>query len=415
MSNKIKLKFIEKNGFNIFIMTWNTESIRLCETMDLEVKTRNRSAGMFGISNPEMWYDGTIPEFFHKLSDEIKNHKYPELIVIGFQEDAYPGCYFHSHMLPEEMPKLGYDIVKRTKLQGIGVTSYKAVINDWDLMARGLRLSIYAKKELIETIRSSEIDLRENLEYDGQLHYLHNNGINQYTRGKGAIASYIIYPGVGIMVFICAHLPFMSHSLIESKYKNDYMIRQDALSQQNICFNNILRTFVKDQKFEPDHIFLFGDLNYRVNYSNAKDLAQKIIDEGNIPLYKNIYTNHDELLAQMKMGTIYGMLEGIDNEGPLFAPTCKMSKERKLTKDSKNEDPEKYYKTGKFYQRSPSWCDRILYCDYTLKSPFNINAISYDRFDTGTTMSKSDHAAVIGVFNLSYTSNNSTIKFPCLL
>jgi hypothetical protein len=58
------------------------------------------------------------------------------------------------------------------------------------------------------------------------------------------------------------------------------------------------------------------------------------------------------------------------------------------------------WKLGKYNHRIPSWCDRILYKKYTDNND-NIKCIYYNRFDFGATMSKSDHAAVISIFDLS--------------
>ncbi len=408
MSKRSNSQLIEENGFKIFIMSWNTESTRLCETVDPKIKEHNRSAGFLGIKNLEGWYDGDIADFFNALSCEIINADSPELVVIGFQEDAFPGSYFHSHMLKTEMPKIGYGLVKRTNLKGVGVTTFKAALNNWDLMARGLRISIYAKKDLMKDIESSEIDLRSSIGCDGQLHHLCDTNINQITRGKGAVVSYIIYPGIGKFAFICTHLPFNAKSLIDTIEKNDPMIRQDSLNQVNTCYNNILRDFVKNQYPEPDYVFFFGDFNYRVQHPNrASFFANAILENpNNINMYNEIYLKYDEMHQQMVIGTIYAMNEGVDNKGPMFAPTCKMSKNRKSKNYDENNPINNHlssdyrYIIGKHNQRVPSWCDRIIYSDYTCKQPYEIQCIKYDRFDYGDIMVKSDHAAVIGIYKL---------------
>jgi hypothetical protein len=402
MSNSY-YKIIEKNGIKIFIMSWNTESTRLCETLDPMKKEYNRSAGVLGIKNIEQWYDGDIADFFEQIKHQIQEAESPDLVVIGFQEDAFPGSYFHSHLLQDEMPKIGYDFIKRTKLKGVGVTTYKAIQN-LDLMTRGLRMSIYAKKGLSEIIHASEIDLRDNLGYDGQLTYI-CSGFNQLTRGKGAIASYIIVPTVGTFAFVCTHLPYHAKSLIDSRENKDNMIRQDALSYSNVSYNDILRTFVKNVHPNPDYVFFFGDFNYRIQYpGKASGLADMIVQNNDgIPLFNDLYQNYDEMLNQMKLGTIYGMLEGVNNEGPMFIPTCKLVKYRDNCVTLTDIDSIDYYKIGKYDQRMPSWCDRILYYKYNKQVMFNLECISYHNFDVGKIIAKSDHSAVIGIYSLKYS------------
>ena len=395
MAGKTQFQIIEENGIKIFIFSWNTESTRLCETIDPEIKEYNRSAGLLGIKNLEQWYDADIADFFTSFLSEIKKAEFPEIIVIGFQEDAFPGSYFHSHMLKTEMPKNGYSLVKRTNLKGMGVTSVKAIKN-WDIMARGLRLSVYAEKELAKLIEFGEIDLRSSMDYDGQAHHVFGSGFNKVTRGKGSVVSYVICPTIGTLAFICTHFPFDSDSLIEANARKDLMIRQDALSISNLCFNETIRAFVLSPQFpvKPDYVFFFGDFNYRVQHPIGADQFAIDIEKNynNKDFYVNIVEQCDELTHQIKIGTIYNMQEGVNNMGPLFAPTCKLVKPRGLNG--------KIYKTGKHNQRVPSWCDRILYMNYTKSKPFELSCMLYDRFDAGAVMEKSDHAAVIGLFDI---------------
>ena len=57
------------------------------------------------------------------------------------------------------------------------------------------------------------------------------------------------------------------------------------------------------------------------------------------------------------------------------------------------------WNTGKYNQRIPSWCDRILYTKFQ-DDGHQLICTYYDRFDHGTVMSKSDHAATIAIFEL---------------
>ena len=160
--------------------------------------------------------------------------------MIGFQEDRYPGSYFHSHLLPEEMPKIGYGLVKRTKLMGVGVTSYKNALKG-DPHERGLRVSVYAKLDLIPEIEKEEAEMRIAVGNDGQDEYLCSSFV---TRGKGATVSYLMLPGIGRIAFICCHLPFNARSLITERLYKNRMLRQNELNQSNVCFNNIIENLV---------------------------------------------------------------------------------------------------------------------------------------------------------------------------
>ncbi len=367
--------------YKILVFSWNTESVSIGETNCQEISDYNRSSYSEFIPKLTTWqYNCFKPDFFNPLSEFIKLNT-PDVIIIGFQEDRYPGSYFHSHFLIEEMPKIGYSLLKRNKMMGVGVTTYKGILQG-DLFERGLRMSIYCKHELLNDIEKAEI----NLYNKGQNEYVCSNMI---TRGKGGISADLILPGFNKITIICAHLPFDSNSLImERKYKNK-MIRQNALSYNNICFNNIFENLVLFQDKKPNNIIYFGDFNYRVSdIRSAEEVAKEFNKhETDIEYLSNMYLNNDELLYQMKKDNIYTFLEGIDNSGPLFLPTCKMIKDQ-------NRD----WETGKENQRIPSWCDRILYQNFDDTTV--IKCIYYNRFDEGETMKKSDHSAVIGLYQI---------------
>ena len=150
-----------------------------------------------------------------------------------------------------------------------------------------------------------------------------------------------------------------------------------------------------------------GDLNYRI--FNIDNLASIIIEEmieNNFDknTLKKYYENYDELYLQMKKENIYSFQEGINNEGPMFQPTCKLSKTRnKNCQETDNPDYKPTtdcWKIGNQSQRIPSWCDRILYKKTNQYDPRDLYCIEYDVFDYNETMTKSDHKAVYGIYEL---------------
>jgi hypothetical protein len=389
--------------YRIMIFSWNTESVSLSETMNPEISTQNRTSYSSVIPGITTWkYSCEQVDFYPKFNKFILDHG-PDLIVIGFQEDRYPGSYFHSHLLPEEMPKIGYELVKRTKLMGVGVTSYKGVIK-CDPFERGLRLSIYAKKELVPIIEKEETEMRSAMGNDGQSEYICSSVI---TRGKGAVASYIMLPGFGRIAFVCCHLPFNAKSLINERIYRNKMLRQTEINQSNVCFNRIIEKLVLFNGPVPTHVIYFGDFNYRLADPRPASLVATEINNNakDIEYLKNLCNEHDELKEQMRRRNIYEFSEGISNIGPSFVPTGKMIKGR-ITDDPNDMDNYgqilngvDYWKTGNQDQRVPSWCDRILYNKFS-EDGHRLDCIYYDRFDVGTIMAKSDHAGIMGLFDL---------------
>ncbi len=370
--------------YRILVFSWNTESISLCETMDQDLADKNR-AGYF-----KTWTTApcTVADFFSSFTKLISKVN-PDIVVIGFQEDRKPGSYFHSDLLVEKMPALGYELVKRTRLMGVGVTTTKGMLRG-ELVTRGLRSSVYAKTGLVPRLLVAEDN------------YICSSA---NTRGKGALAIYLTLPEGFTLAFISCHLPFDAKSLVNERLKKNPMLRQNELNYSNICFNGIIENLVLDRLPTPTHLIYFGDFNYRINNKQpASILAREIIQRHNNLEYIHELYRSDELYQQTEKGNIYRLSEGGDGQGPTFLPTCKLVKERSIDctfpDNMSTARANGCYSTGKLDQRVPSWCDRILYGKFNEKAAENLRCTYYDRFDTGHAMSLSDHAGVIAIFEL---------------
>jgi len=382
---------ILEDSYKIMIFSWNTESISLGGTLDKEEYDIDNKTYSKILNN--LKYKCYIPDFYKELYNFIKDNN-PDILVVGFQEDRFPGSYFHSHLLPKELTKLNYQLLKRNKLMGVGITTYKGLLN-CDTFVRGLRLSIYVRKDKIN------ISVIENKNE----RYICTSLL---TRSKGGV---ILSINIELMNnkhirigFICAHLPFNSKSIIDERLYTNKMLRQNELNITNTCFNKIIENLVLDNNINYDYIIYFGDLNYRISEHRPADTIANELLSNDSQYIKELYENFDELKCQMDKQNIYKFNEGIDNNGPIFLPTCKMLKNRDFkNRDLKNTNLKNTnlnninWKLGKYNHRIPSWCDRILYKKYT-KNNHNIKCIYYDRFDFGATMAKSDHAAVMSIF-----------------
>lgn len=385
---------LENKKYKILVFSWNTESVSIGETLNDNIYNYNRTSTSTYVPGLTTWrYEGDKPDFYPKFASIIKE-KRPDIIVIGFQEDRHPGSYFHSHLLPEEMPKIGYSLLKRTKLMGVGVTTCKGLTRG-DIFERGIRVSIYVKHNLKNIIDEEEKQLRDKIGNDGQIEYICSSKI---IRGKGATCSYLMLPKIGCIAIVCCHLPFNGKSLINERVQKNKMVRQNELNRCNICFNNIIENVILGQNPIPNAVIYFGDFNYRISdMRSASDVAKDFNIHWNDNTYlSTIYNQYDELLEQMKRDNIYTFNEGIDNTGPLFLPTCKMIKGRN---NSNNDECIDSWQIGKQNHRIPSWCDRILY--KTNDNIVKLDCELYDRFDHGEIMKKSDHAGVISIINVS--------------
>jgi len=387
--------------YKIMVFSWNTESVCLGESLD--VKEYNNK------SNYKINYNCQLPDFYYELDKMIKNNNI-DIVVIGFQEDRFPGSYFHSHLLPNELSKLGYKLLKRNKLMGVGITTYKGILNG-DTFVRGLRLSVYIKNTIENKPIIDDENHIFNQENKTNISVIENKN-DRYicssliTRSKGGIIISLnisLLNNINIKIgFICAHLPFNSKSIIDERIYMNKMLRQNELNHTNTCFNKIIENlalnceFTSNNSLKHDFLIYFGDFNYRLSDHRPANIVadELILNKNNYDYFSYIYNNNDELKEQINRRNIYEFNEGIDNKGPSFLPTCKMSKNR-----CKNIT---YWKLGKNNHRIPSWCDRILYKKYnnTYNTNYNIKCIYYNRFDVGNTMSKSDHSGIISIFNI---------------
>src|SRR5665648_41607 len=287
------------SDITVLAFTWNTQSLRLYETLDLRVVEEHRTESM------TTWrYSGVLADFWPDLSEKIQEER-PSIFVVSFQEGIRPGGYFHSHLLPEEMPRLGYRLFDRTTLMGVGQTTVTGLKNA-DPFVRGLRLSVYVRNDV-----------------DAKMRFPSATFTPSYFRNKGGVAVYLTLPNSFTLAIINTHFPFDSESLTATVQKEDLVIRQDAVLQQDRFYNQLYRALVMETPASPQYVLMMGDFNYR-NYPMASWSAAetgKLVLEGR-------GADFDELRQEFTKRNVYSFEEGIDDRGPSFAPTCKMVKNR---------------------------------------------------------------------------------------
>ena len=400
---------MERTHMKILIFSWNHQALRIGEMEKLPQEEENfeeviTATVAWSLSK---FYESHPPDFFPEWEKIILDSN-PDVVVFGSQEDAIPGSYFHSDFLPKKMADLYYNLQKRTRLMGFGVETYKA-IKTFDFKLRGLRLSIYAKPYLTGLIELEERGMRDFLGEKGQSWA---NCSFPFFQSKGAVASYLKIPGMDLIVFICSHLPFDAESIKEAYLTRNTKIREKAVTYSNLSFNYLLQELVfnvrldniDENPFDVGHVFFFGDLNYRV-FSLEKGMEDQFLSNDKETL-KKIWQENDELYRELGKGHILlDFEEGVNNDGPLFLPTCKMKKPRKSIHEASCITD--VFNIGQG-QRKPSWSDRILYCDRK-KTKSVTQCLEYDRLDSGKTIQKSDHAAIYGLYTITKIIDDETI------
>ena len=358
----------------VFVFTWNTQTVR------------------YNVNN------GPTADFVHVLSDRIisSEHNY-DLVVIGLQEDAIRD----SPLLADKDSLLGngiaakYELLEILSLSGWGSTTYKALKNEWEYRPRGLRLAVFKRKDLVIKIEKVE-----------SMDMVCPGIRDWFTCGKGGLAV-SLHTSLGKVCFLNVHLPFNSRSIIQDPV-DKISYRHEAVMWQAKCLRTLYEYTVDE--YLPDYLIILGDLNFRVQIrteSGATDIATRIFnspgyiaelireaDELHLLFDYSQHSDQDLLCEGPSIPPVPVMNEGIDDSGPVFLPTCKMRQGREYIEECKQAA----YSLGIEDQRTPSWCDRILYKQF--KKGNNIKCIYYNRWEHGT-MRMSDHSAVTAVFKIS--------------
>ncbi|GAB2212136.1 hypothetical protein Droror1_Dr00025483 [Drosera rotundifolia] len=191
-------------------------------------------------------------------------------------------------------------------------------------------------------------------------------GLMGYMGNKGSVSvSMSLYQSH--MCFICSHL--------SSGHKNGYENRRNADVHGILKRTQFSSTHDADQPQtipSHDHIFWFGDLNYRLNMVDV-EVRKLVADEQWDRLMES-----DQLLKELRSGHVFDGWK----EGPInFPPTYKyaIDSDRYVGDDPKGEK-----------KRSPAWCDRILWFGKGIKQQ------SYDRAE----LKLSDHRPVSSTFSI---------------
>ena len=361
--------------FNIMCFSWNAAGLRLCETMS-QSKANNARQGAIGVFKSSC----VAPNFFEDIRDAIRQ-KLPALVVMVTEDEASTGSYFHSNLLPEAMPEIGYTRLRNEKF-------------DKPTEGNGsIRISIYTRVELVDQFKLQGLVAR----------LFGDNSVTtatcqQYGRVSGAIAIYVQHEVYGRLAFIATHLPLGS-ILTDLSATMDYDTKRAAIRATNtLCLIHIMDKLVNalPATEHPDYVFLLGDLNYDITVPGRHtiEIATNLTPQG----LRNM-RQYDELRRALEEPPLLGFKEGMAGEGPLFAPTTRLVRGRGtncvLERGAIRIDASCFDNTP---VEQIGWHDRILYKNL-LTAPYLVHCVEYNRVDVKN-MHESTHAGVAGFYEL---------------
>ncbi|XWS44249.1 hypothetical protein CRYUN_Cryun15aG0028100 [Craigia yunnanensis] len=249
-------------------------------------------------------------------------------------------------------------ITQRQQQPFIGGSKYKLMASKKMV---GVFISVWMKKELLKKYRVSNVKVSSVA-----------CGIMGYLGNKGSVSVSMSIEGTSFC-FIAAHLA--------SGEKNGDEGRRNHQVSEIFRRTSFPRSAKDDDNHHPltilghDQIFWFGDLNYRL-YNLEDNLARHLIKKQDWKALQKF----DQLRREQEDG---GVFQGWREGNIEFAPTYKYSSSNcnHYSGGLPNRSGEK--------QRTPAWCDRILWYGKGVK------LLSYFRSESKF----SDHRPVSALFS----------------
>ncbi|KAI8906958.1 Endonuclease/exonuclease/phosphatase [Gorgonomyces haynaldii] len=225
-----------------------------------------------------------------------------------------------------------------------------------------MHLVVYVKKQhrhMIKNITSAKL----------------GTGIGNMLGNKGAVGISILF-GDTSLLFVNCH--FSAHAT-KVQYRNkDFLRINEDLGLYGFNEHDARQKRLCDRY---DHVFWFGDLNYRV--LGPRGMVDRLLDQGKMDVLFQL----DELNIEMQRGSVFQNFQ----EAPIhFRPTYKYDIGTN-TFDTSHK------------QRVPSWTDRILYTQpkhSILRNPFQKKTTVQCELYKSCDILHSDHRPVYGIYSI---------------
>ncbi|CAF0749054.1 unnamed protein product [Didymodactylos carnosus] len=329
----IRKSYIKKETFRVSLGTWNIN----------------------GDKNPalQQGYPQILDSWILDGPDNVKNDRrnlnqgivsneytkaMPDILAIGFQEicdlSATNMVWQSSENASRWVKQVQYHF--KTKYPN---DEYILLGND---QLVGVCLAVFIRRDLAQYVKNIAIDSVK-------------TGLGGKMGNKGAVAIRLVLHSTSIC-FVCAH--FSAGQNEDAERNKDYKSIMEKLSFQ-----------APSRALWHDHIFFFGDFNYRLTIPRAQ--VEKLLSDN---MYDQLIT-YDQLRREHTEGRVFHEFK----EGQiLFPPTYKY--------DIGND----YYDTSE-KARTPSYTDRILWRSMP-------HVCSTQLFYGRSEVKTSDHRPVSGIF-----------------
>eukprot|EP01127_Copromyxa_protea_P016406 TRINITY_DN4870_c0_g1_i2.p1 TRINITY_DN4870_c0_g1~~TRINITY_DN4870_c0_g1_i2.p1 ORF type:complete len:673 (-),score=67.40 TRINITY_DN4870_c0_g1_i2:37-2055(-) len=192
-------------------------------------------------------------------------------------------------------------------------------------------------------------------------------GIANTMGNKGGVGIYFMFHDTSLC-FISSHLAAHQEEITTRNNNFKDIIQKMRFDNTNIDITN-----------RAEHVFFYGDLNYRVDFPYEE--ALETLTEGKSAIPKLFA--HDQLALQIQSRTAFYEF----NEMPInFFPTYRLLRNTWTDKNERVYSPEKL--------RIPSWCDRVLW------KSFPCSNIEPETYSSVPDLDTSDHCPVYATFQV---------------
>jgi len=378
---------------SILVLNWNADELRLCETTVQSIADNARSRLKGLLKSPCI-----TPTFLNYLRDSILLNQ-PQLVVVTTPNEADSASYLHSDTLPNLLPTLQYQLLRREKIAGVGHQVVPVVTG---ATSPALRISVYVHNAVVD----------DWIYADKRMNKLIPDGITesilQYGNGYvGMITIHLWHRFYGKFAVTTVDLPEDVLPVPVNTYSKN---RLASKSVSNISLLTWL-TEITDSMSpteRPDHLILCGSFNYQLVVPDKTILETIRTASGNLSKANlKAAQQFDEGTQALRKGEVLeGFFEGIGGQGPLFMPTWRLTKGRgqdcnpgpgSTTASSSSISAGCF--TLNETSGSVGWTDRVYFKDL-LTSTYILTCEQYDRLDDPS-MTQSNHSGVVAILRIS--------------
>lgn len=379
----------------ILLVTWDAAGVRTCETTSQPMADERRRGFLTRFYRKPC----TAPEFVNYISNVAGDNR-PQLIVVATQNEA-EGSQLHEVTLPDVLKNRDYRVLKSYVTSDVGAAG--AALNPvptGDVTLTYLRTTVLADRLTYDQVVVEERALPRSVQSD------HVTIINSSTLAiaghSGTLATYVWLSPSRRLAFLNVYL-----APLATRPATDYATYRALTNANNtIALINSYSRLVGELGPESKltNVFMLGnfgsDIVGYVPQQTASELIAQVTANPSEGGWRQ-WLGRDELTLRLRTNTppFAGFSEGVNHQGPTFAPTARLARGRPL-ECSFTVSANCFEQDNDLVQSSGiGWSDRILHRQLIGAANDRSICLQYSRID-GSGTETSTHAVVLASYDL---------------